>query len=120
MATLYDTWDLTTQSEFNRDGTMRKDIRDRWIADGREERVLAIEYRMQREIADREILDRKYLEKCGQTLTDMELERREKRAEYNQKWNTKKRLKQDIANGEPLDSLSEYVEQDDYFDAIDF
>jgi hypothetical protein len=57
MATLYDTWDLTTQPEFNRDGTMRKDIRDRLIAEGDEATVLHLEYRNQRQIAKREELD---------------------------------------------------------------
>ncbi len=58
MADFYDTLDLTTQSEFNRDGTLKKDIQDGLIARGKEATVLHLEYRMQQDIAEREKVDR--------------------------------------------------------------
>jgi hypothetical protein len=118
MATFYDTLPLSVQADYNRDGSLKKEIRDKLIAEGDGATVINLEYRMKIQVAEREKLDRTYLARCGKTYTDIELERRIDRAEYNRKFPD--RQKQALANGEDLSELPEHIDQDDYYDVIEF
>jgi hypothetical protein len=116
MADYFDTLDISVQKRFNRDGTLKD--RDLLIACGRKIIVDRMEADMKLKLELYGDVDREWKEKYGESASDRELKARVDRAEYNRKFPD--RQKQALANGEDLSELPEHIDQDDYYDLIDF
>ncbi|MDJ0728115.1 MAG: hypothetical protein QNJ38_23710 [Prochloraceae cyanobacterium] len=119
-ARLYDDWDFMMQAAYNPDGTMKEAYKEELKADPmfNDKEIIALEARRVAEVKAFDEQEKMFEEKYGVGYTEYCQQAKTRQKYLSTKQDRIKKLHQDIANGEELSSLGEWVDPSDYYDGF--
>ena len=114
MARAYDTWSSIDKRNFNPDGSMKPEARQRKLARGfmTESDLDYIEAQKMNEVRLFEEREQRYIERYGIPFSEWEKEGQETQAELEE------RQRKAIRNGEEISTLPMAIDPDEYYEQV--